>query len=91
VWETIDPDGRHVLLTRERWLHILERHQELEVDPDVILGAVADPDRRVAGPEMGEEWFYSSGFGPSRWLRVVVHCEKDRGRIVTVFPRRSFP
>ena len=56
-----------------------------------IFGAVADPDRRVAGPEVGEEWFHSSGFGPSRWLRVVVHYEEDRGRIVTAFPRRSFP
>ncbi len=31
------------------------------------------------------------GFGPSQWIKVVVHYEDERGLIVTAFPRRSFP
>jgi len=91
VWETVDPQGRRVVLTRHRWLHICSRHGELEVKPDVLLEAVARPDRRAPGRERGEEWFYLEGAGPSRWIRVVVHYEGARGLILTAFPRRSFP
>lgn len=91
MWETVDPQGRRVVLTRLRWLHICSRHGELKVEPDVLLEAVARPDRRAPGRERGEEWFYLEGAGPSRWIRVVVHYEGARGLILTAFPRRSFP
>jgi hypothetical protein len=29
VWETRDPDGRRVVLAPERWLHVIEEHDEL--------------------------------------------------------------
>jgi hypothetical protein len=91
VWETVDPEGRRVVLEQGRWQHILETHDELDVEPDVILEAVAEPDRRVHGREPGEEWFYLGGFGPTRWIKVVVHFKGDRGLIATAFPRRTFP
>ncbi len=28
MWETVDPDGRRVVLTFERWRHIIWRHAE---------------------------------------------------------------
>lgn len=87
----LDPDGRRVVLTPDRWLHIRLRHDELNVHLDVILEAVARPDRRARGPRPGEEWFYLEGVGPSRWIRVVVQYEEGRGLIITAFPRRSFP
>jgi hypothetical protein len=37
------------------------------------------------------EWFYAAGVGPSRWLKVVVVYEGQRGFIVTAHARRSFP
>lgn len=91
MWETVDPDGRIVVLDLEGWRHIVETHGELRVAPSVILGAVAQPHRRAPGRDPGEECFYSRGAGPSRWLTVVVHYEYDSGLIVTAFPRRSFP
>jgi hypothetical protein len=91
VWETIDPQGRRVVLTHLRWLHICARHGELDLEPDVLLDAVARPDRRAPGRGRSEEWFYRHGVGPSRWIRVVVHYEQERSLIVTAFPRRSFP
>ena len=86
-----DPDGRTVLLTPRAWRHILSRHEELGINAEAILDIVAQPDRRAYEPTTGEEWFYRSGIGPSRWIRVVVHYEADSGRVTTAFPRRRFP
>ena len=91
MWETVDPDGREVALTDERLAHVLLQHPDLDVRPEVILNAVARPSARTPGRFEGEEWFYRRGSGPSGWIRVVVHYERDRGLIVTAFPRRSFP
>src|SRR2546422_3135278 len=66
VWETVDPDSRTVVLWLERWQHILEEHPELLVTPEIVLSAVAEPDRRRPGHEADEEWFYRSGPGPTR-------------------------
>lgn len=56
-----------------------------------VLKAVRTPDRRCIGHESNEEWFYREGVGPSRWIKVVVIYEADRGSVITAFPRRSFP
>jgi hypothetical protein len=88
---TLDPDGRRVELTEERWRHILAGHPELATHLEAVARAVREPDRRLAGRQDDEEWFYLEHAGPSRWLKVVVHYERGRGRIVTAFGRRSMP
>lgn len=87
----VDPDGRRVELTEERWRHVLDGHPELAPHLASVTRAIREPDQRRAGREVGEEWFYLEGAGPSRWLKVVVHYEGGRGRIVTAFARRSMP
>lgn len=91
VWETVDPDGRRVVLTFARWRHIVERHPELAHQRVRILGAVSAPDRQINGRRRDERWFYGRGIGPSRYVKVVVHYEGDHGRIATAFPRGAFP
>lgn len=91
MWLTIDPDGRRVDMHLRGWRHIVEAHPQLRVDPETVLAAVSSPEHRTPGREHGEEWFYAGRAGPSRWLKVVVHYEDNRGLIVTAFPRRSFP
>lgn len=91
VWRSRDPDGREVVLDWVGWSHILRRHPYIGVEPQDIVAAVARPDARMLGRDVGEEWFYRSGFGRSTWIKVVVHYEHERGLIVTAFPRRSFP
>lgn len=91
MWETVDPNERVVEMSFERWRHIAEAHPELLVTPSAILSVVAEPDRHVPGREAGEEWFYGREVGPSEWIRVVVHYERERGGIITAFPRRAFP
>jgi hypothetical protein len=56
-----------------------------------LLAVVSAPDERIVGRDENEEWFYSGGFGPSVWVKVVVHSEGGSGLIVTAFARRSFP
>jgi hypothetical protein len=91
VWETTDPDGLRVTLTFARWRHIVERHPELAAAREAILRAVAAPAARRAGRDLDEQWFYGQGFGPSRFVRVVVHFKGGSGSITTAFPRRALP
>jgi hypothetical protein len=88
----VDPDGRTVELTRERWAHVTTGHPELADYEGEVLETVRTPTRRRSGPTVGEEWFYQENVGPSRWLKVVVSYEAvDRGWIVTAFARRRMP
>jgi hypothetical protein len=92
--ETEDPDGRRVELTSERWDHIVDAfvgHPELARHQNEILRAVAAPDDVQAGRRSNDRWYFLRGAGPSRWLRVVVAYEEDRGWIVTTFGRRRDP
>ncbi len=89
VLSVLDPDSRLVELSAERWSHIIDAHPELGSHLESVARAVREPDRRRRGRREGEEWFYLARAGPSRWLKVVVHYEGDRGRIVTAFGRRS--
>jgi len=88
----VDPDGRSVDLTLERWAHIADGHPELARYRDEILETVRAPSRRRPGRVLGEECFYAERVGPSAWLKVVVGYEATgRGLIVTAFARRSMP
>ena len=91
MWETLDPEGRRVVLDEVAWTHIILEHDDLDCVPRDILQAVEAPGRHMHGREPREEWFYAPEIGPSRWLKVVVHYEEGAGRIVTAFARRSFP
>lgn len=91
VARATDADGRVVELTEERWRHITSGHPELSGLQDALMRAVEAPERRLSGPAAEEEWLYVSGVGPSRWLKVVVSYEGQRGFIVTAYARRSMP
>lgn len=78
-----------MLLTVERWEHIVDGHPELAAHEDDIVRAVAAPTATTPGRENDEEWFYLRDAGPSRWLKVVVVFDSSAsGRIITAFPRR---
>ena len=91
VWEVTDPSGRRVVLNDAAWEHIVAEHPQIGIDKQDVLAAVAAPTRKIIGRELGEEWYYLAGPGPTRWLKVVVHYEGREGLIVTAFPRRAFP
>lgn len=92
--EVVDPDGRRVELTDERWHHILVKpdgHPELAGYQAEVMRAVQVPDDRRPGRRNNEQWFFLRNAGPSRWLQVVVAYDDDRGWIVTAFGRRRNP
>jgi len=91
--EVVDPDGRRVELTVERWQHIirLDGHPELTGFQADVLRTVQAPDKRRTAPRSNEQWFFVRDAGPSRWLQVVVAYEAGRGFIVTAFGRRQDP
>jgi hypothetical protein len=86
-----DPDGRPVVLTAERWGHVLDGHPELAPHQARVLAAVRAPTERRAGRVPHEVWYFLATDRPSRWLQVVVHYRAGRGRIATAFARRALP
>jgi hypothetical protein len=88
---TLDSDGRRVVLTDERWRHIVQQHPSMARHIRSVMAAVREPDVRLPGNDLGEEYYYVEGEGPSRWVKAVVHYEGAEGRIITAFPRSSVP
>jgi hypothetical protein len=87
-----DRQGREVLLSDERWRHIVSAHPEIKAYEEEVRRAVESPTARLAGREPDEEWLYLEGAGPSRWLKVVVVFNSEGGgRIITAFARRRKP
>jgi hypothetical protein len=88
----VDPLGRTVHLTAERWEHVIRRHPYMGVFQAEVLQAIVAPTEIVRGPRPGQDWYYLRDAGPSRWLKVVVAFdEESAGSIRTAFPRRSKP
>ena len=61
IAQVLDPDGRLVVLTLERWLHIVEPepgrpgHEELSGRQDEVMATVSNPDERMDGRWPREE------------------------------------
>ena len=90
--EIDDPDGRRVVLDQEGWDHILEGHAVMAAHRGAIMATVTSPDHRAADPTFPErERLYRRGWGPSRWMLVVVNHGHEPGRVVTAYPLREGP
>jgi hypothetical protein len=90
----IDPDGRRVELTAERWNHIVEDHDghpDLDAYRTDVMLAISKPHEQRPGRRDNERWYFRRNVGPSRWLQVVVAYEEERGWIVIAFGRRRDP
>ena len=88
---TRDPDGRRVVLTRERWAHIRDEHATLSPKQREIMAAVRVPYLSMRGRSEDEVWFFAEDAGRFPWLQVVVHYEGGEGWVVTAFPRTALP
>jgi len=88
---TLDPDGRRVFLTEDRWEHITKGHATLAPRLREIMAAVREPSLSMRGQSENEVWFFAENAGRFPWLHVVVHYEGGEGWIVTAFPREVLP
>jgi hypothetical protein len=89
--DTVDPDGRRVVLDPAGWRHILDEHSEIRSHREAILAIVAAPDHREPDRRPGRERYWRRGVGPSRWLMVVVDYGPTPARIVTAYGNRKDP
>ncbi len=89
--ETIDPDGRAIVLDEDCWEHILHEHGEMALYREEIVATVTSPDHRRGDPRPGRERYYSQDLGPSHWLFVVVDFNETPARVVTAYANRKNP
>lgn len=87
----IDPDGRVVVLSEAAWRHVLEEHAEMKGHQGAVLAAVERPDFIEPDVRPGRERYFRQGFGPSRWLRVVVAFGAEPAWVVTAFGQDEDP
>jgi hypothetical protein len=88
---TVDPAGRRVVLTAERWRHITTEHPQVTALRAEIVRTVARPDFVTPDPIASRTCYWRRAVGPSIWLRVIVDFDKEPARIVTAFPNRRNP
>jgi hypothetical protein len=92
IAETVDPDGRRVVLDADGLRHILRSHGELAGYERAIMDTVSMPEHRDDDPAFAaRERFYRQRPGPSRWLAVVVDYSTDPAVVITSFGRRADP
>ena len=89
--ETVDPDGRRVMLDAVGWRHIVDEHPEVASHREALLATVSAPDHRGPDPRPGRERYWRRGLGPSRWLMVVVDFGAVPARVVTAYGNRRDP
>jgi hypothetical protein len=87
----IDPLGRTVWLTEERWKHIVEGHKEVEGHLDALKQCVQSAEKRSKGHYHGAEKLWVQSVGPSKWFCVVVRYEGRTGTIKTALPIKRGP
>lgn len=63
--ETVDPDGRRVVLDVTGWRHIIIEHEELEPHREAVLATVGRPDHRGLDARPGREHY-----GVAGWARA---------------------
>jgi len=82
----ISHNGVPVRLTEERWCHIIERHETLASQKELVLEVIANPDRILEGNEGA--LLAVRTLELDKWL-VVVYRENDNdGFIITAFATR---
>jgi hypothetical protein len=89
----IDRDGVNVVVSEERWLHIVAGHEEIAAIEAEIAAAIRRPEIVRDGRTAGEAWLDRRLPDASRapWLKVVVRYGEEGGRVLTAFLRRRVP
>jgi hypothetical protein len=81
---TISVDGVPIRLTDERWVHIVENHDDLAGHYDDVLEAVENPDMLLPGHK--GSLLAVRGYGRRRYLVVIYRqTTTDDGFVITAF------
>ncbi|PNW59124.1 UNVERIFIED_CONTAM: hypothetical protein BEN50_00525 [Euhalothece sp. KZN 001] len=84
---TTSKNGVTIRLPEERWKHIIQRHEGLNNQKELVLKTIADPERILEGNETA--MMAVRRFNQAKVL-VVVYKEIDNfdGFVITAFPTR---
>lgn len=86
-----DSAGRTVVLTEERWEHILDGHPIVD-GHDLALETTVERCDVVCDGSRGAVRIYGRNLGPSRWFVVVVAYASDgTGKVLTAYPSKKDP
>lgn len=86
-----DSLGRTVVLTQERWDHVLRGHRQMEGLELAVMRVVENPEMKLKGNYEGAEKLYAQGLGPAKWLAVVVAYSGLQGQVITAYPHTKEP
>jgi hypothetical protein len=81
----IDPQGRTVWLTRERWEHIIDGHREVERHLPGLKQCVEKAEKRTRGKYEDTEKLWVRNVGPAKWFSVLVRYEGRTGTVRTAY------
>jgi hypothetical protein len=81
----IDPQGRTVWLTQERWEHIIDGHREVESQLPALKRCIETAEKRTRGKHQDTEKLWVRNVGPARWFSVLVRYEGRTGTIRTAY------
>ncbi len=85
IFEIIDKTGRRVRLTKDRWTHIRENHQNVE-DPEEIIQALQKSDKIIIDERENVEYFFKylkhKKF-KSKFLKVIVRYLNNEGDVLS--------
>jgi hypothetical protein len=80
----VSKNGVPIRLTSERWVHIVENHDDLAGYYDEVLGTVENPDWILRG--YGGAMIAVKGMGPRRYLATVYReLSPQDGFVVTAY------
>ena len=91
IFEVIDKSGRKIHLSKERWKHIREYHQDVR-NYDEISETLQTPDKIIVNEREGINNFYKyfkHKKQKSKFLKVVVKYLNGSGFIISAYYTRG--
>jgi len=85
LFEVIDKTGRKVRLTKDRWTHIRENHQNVE-DTEEIIQTLQKADRVIIEERENVEYFFKyfkHKKYKSKFLKVIVRYLNNEGDVLS--------
>ena len=82
----ISRNGIPIRLPDDRWQHIIDRHNILTDQQQLVLDTLSNPTRILEGND--GSFMALREIEPNRWLVVVYREDSSDGFIITAFPTR---
>ena len=82
----VSVNGVSIRLPEERWKHIIERHNDLADQKQLVLETISSPNRILLGND--DALMAIREVASGKWLVVIYREEQDDGFMITAFTTR---